>query len=45
MDNIDASFRTAARHQTARTVIICATALILAYWLIPVALAALKAGG
>lgn len=42
MDNFDQNFRLAARHQTARTVIMCATVLAVAYWVLPIIIAAIK---
>ena len=42
MMDFDSNFKTAARHQTARTVITCLTVLIVAYWVVPVVIAALK---
>ena len=42
MDDFDKNFRLVARHQTARTVIMCLTVLALAYWILPVIIAAVK---
>ena len=40
--DFDSNFKSAARHQTARTLIWCLTILVCAYWLVPVVVAALK---
>lgn len=40
--DFDRNFKTAARHQTARTIIICVTVLVTTYWALPIIIAALK---
>jgi hypothetical protein len=40
--DFDRNFQSAARHQTIRTAMICATVLLSMYWLVPILIAALK---
>lgn len=40
--DFDQNFKMIARHQTFRTIVICASVLVSVWWMVPVLLAALK---